>query len=62
MSTLHSSTQSSTVMARSPLMTWRTVDILTATMLGAAFGIAYWGWGQLYNGPTHRPFDPVDKR
>lgn len=51
MSTLHSSTQSSTVMARSPLMTWRTVDILTATMLGAAFGIAYWGWGQLYNGP-----------
>ena len=26
-------------------MGWRTVDLLTVAFLGAAFGIAYWGWG-----------------
>lgn len=40
-----------TILATRPLAAWRTVDILTVTMLGAAFGIAYFGWGQLYNGP-----------
>lgn len=37
--------------ATRPLTGWRTVDILTVTFLGAAFGIVYWGWGVLYNGP-----------
>lgn len=33
------------------LSSWRTVDILTITFLGAALGIAFWGWGIFYNGP-----------
>ena len=39
------------ITATSPLMGWRTVDILTIAFLGAALGIAFWGWGILYNGP-----------
>lgn len=27
---------------------WRTVDLITAAMLGVAFGVAYWGWGAVY--------------
>ena len=33
------------------LTSWRTVDILTVAFLGAALGIAFWGWGVFYNGP-----------
>lgn len=33
------------------LTSWRTVDILTVAFLGAALGIAFWGWGIFYNGP-----------
>ena len=40
------------IRASGALMQWRTVDILTITFLGAAFGIAYWGWGQVYQGPS----------
>ena len=32
-------------------MGWRTVDILTIAFLGAALGVAFWGWGVFYNGP-----------
>ena len=32
-------------------MGWRTVDLLTITFLGAAFGVAYWAWGQVYSAP-----------
>ena len=38
--------------ATRPLMGWRTVDIITVAFLGAAFGIAFWGWGVFYNGPV----------
>ena len=38
--------------ARRPLMGWRTVDILTIAFLGAALGVAFWGWGVFYNGPV----------
>ena len=31
---------------------WRTVDLLTVAFLGAAFGIAYWGWGLAYKAPA----------
>lgn len=41
----------STVTATRPLMGWRTVDILTVALLGAALGVAYYGWGLIYNGP-----------
>ena len=37
--------------ATRPLMGWRTVDILTIAFLGAALGVAFWGWGVFYNGP-----------
>ncbi len=28
---------------------WRTVDLVTAVMIGVAFGVAFIGWGQVYN-------------
>ncbi|MGL5817712.1 MAG: ECF transporter S component [Phycicoccus sp.] len=37
--------------ATRPLTRWRTVDILTIAFLGAALGVAFWGWGLLYSGP-----------
>ena len=40
------------IRASGPLMMWRTVDILTIAFLGAAFGIAYWGWGLAYQAPS----------
>jgi energy-coupling factor transport system substrate-specific component len=40
------------VRASRPLMGWRTVDLLTVAFLGAAFGIAYWGWGIAYEAPA----------
>jgi energy-coupling factor transport system substrate-specific component len=30
------------------LTSWRTVDLVTAAMLGVAFGVAYWGWNAAY--------------
>jgi energy-coupling factor transport system substrate-specific component len=39
------------IRASMPLTSWRTVDLLTIAMLGAAIGIAFWGWGIFYNGP-----------
>jgi energy-coupling factor transport system substrate-specific component len=40
------------IRATAPLMSWRTVDLLTIAFLGAAFGIAYWGWGLAYQAPA----------
>lgn len=40
------------ITATAPLMGWRTVDILTIAFLGAALGVAFWGWGVFYNGPV----------
>jgi energy-coupling factor transport system substrate-specific component len=40
------------IRAAAPLTGWRTVDILTVAFLGASFGVAYWGWGQLYAVPS----------
>jgi len=31
---------------------WRTVDIVVAAVLGVAFGVVFWAWGLLYNGPA----------
>ena len=28
---------------------WRTIDIITAAMIGVVFGVAYWGWSSAYN-------------
>jgi energy-coupling factor transport system permease protein len=40
------------IRASGSLMGWRTVDLLTVAFLGAAFGIAYWGWGLAYAAPA----------
>ena len=44
-----------------PLTRWRTVDLLTVAFLGAAFGIAYWGWGLAYEAPA-APSAPASRR
>ncbi|KKJ99136.1 ECF transporter S component [Micromonospora sp. HK10] len=31
---------------------WRTIDIVVASVLGVAFGIIFWAWGLLWNGPA----------
>lgn len=36
-------------LARGSLTRWRTVDLVTAAMLGVAFGVAYWGWSAAYS-------------
>ena len=46
------STTGRSLTASRPLMGWRTVDILTIAFLGAALGVAFWGWGVFYNGPV----------
>jgi energy-coupling factor transport system substrate-specific component len=48
------------VLARSPLGAWRSVDLITAAMLGVALGVAYWGWDQAYSlvTPAFKGFPP----
>ncbi|MFC7545364.1 ECF transporter S component [Plantactinospora sp. GCM10030261] len=31
---------------------WRTVDIVVAAVLGVGFGVVFWAWGLLWNGPA----------
>ena len=31
---------------------WRTVDIVTASVIAVAFGVIFWAWGLLWNGPA----------
>ncbi|MFX4273237.1 ECF transporter S component [Propionibacteriaceae bacterium Y1685] len=47
--------------ATGPLMRWRTVDLITAVMIGVAFGVAFIGWGQVYNltGPLFAALPPL---
>ena len=37
------------VLARRPLMSYRTIDLVTPAMLGVALGVAFWGWDAVYN-------------
>ncbi|GAA2528551.1 ECF transporter S component [Pilimelia columellifera] len=30
---------------------WRTVDVLVVSVLAVAFGVVFWAWGLLWNGP-----------
>ncbi|MDN5725862.1 MAG: ECF transporter S component [Propionibacteriales bacterium] len=50
-----------TVRAIGPLFRWRTVDLVTAVMIGVAFGVAFIGWGQVYNltGPLFAALPPL---
>jgi energy-coupling factor transport system substrate-specific component len=40
------------IRASGSLWGWRTVDLLTVSFLGAAFGVAYWAWGLAYAAPA----------
>jgi energy-coupling factor transport system substrate-specific component len=40
------------VLASRPLLRYRTVDLVSATMLGVAFGVVFWAWGLIYLGPS----------
>lgn len=31
---------------------WRTIDIVIASILAVAFGVIFWAWGLLWNGPA----------
>lgn len=41
-----------TVLASRPLLDYRTVDLVSAAMLGVAFGVVFWAWGLAYNAPS----------
>lgn len=41
-----------TVLASRPLLAFRTVDLVSAAMLGVAFGVVFWAWGLVYNAPS----------
>lgn len=32
---------------------WRTVDIVVTAVLGAAFGVVFWAWSALWDGPAN---------
>jgi ABC-type thiamin/hydroxymethylpyrimidine transport system permease subunit len=35
-----------------PSSRWRTVDIVVASAIAVAFGVVFWAWGLLWNGPA----------
>jgi energy-coupling factor transport system substrate-specific component len=37
-----------TVLASRPLMAWRTIDLMTAALIGVSMGIVFWGWNVTY--------------
>jgi len=40
------------VLARRPLASYRTIDLVTAALLGVGFGVVFWVWDQLYAAPS----------
>jgi energy-coupling factor transport system substrate-specific component len=53
-------TTPSSASAASPVTSWRTVDIVVASSIAAAFGVIFWAWGQLWNAaqPAFTGFPP----
>jgi len=45
---MSSASTTSTPTSFGDLLRYRTVDIVTVTTLGVAFGVVFWGWGKLY--------------
>lgn len=41
-----------------PTGPWRTIDLMTAALLGVTFGVAYWGWSTAYT-TLYSPFSNV---
>ncbi len=35
-----------------PARRWRTVDIVVSAVIAVAFGVVFWAWGYLWNGPA----------
>ncbi|MGE5830703.1 MAG: ECF transporter S component, partial [Micromonosporaceae bacterium] len=48
---MHTDTASQPAPAR-PGARWRTVDIVVASVLGVAFGVVFWAWTALWEGPA----------
>jgi energy-coupling factor transport system substrate-specific component len=42
----------STVLARRPLLAYRTIDLVDAAMVGVALGVVFWAWSLVYNAPS----------
>jgi energy-coupling factor transport system permease protein len=68
-SSVRSNTVSSTttagrsqVLASRPLLAFRTVDLVSAAMLGVAFGVVFWAWNLIYaatSGPVGSVLAPL---
>lgn len=41
-----------TALASRPLGAYRTIDLVTAAMIGVAFGVVFWAWGLIHNAPA----------
>ncbi|MGH3387115.1 MAG: ECF transporter S component [Nocardioidaceae bacterium] len=41
-------TDGRSALASPPLFAWRTIDLLTAALIGVALGVAFWGWNLSY--------------
>jgi len=54
-------TTTTTARGGRPAVRWRSVDLLTAAVLGVAFGVVFWGWDVLYNvlRPAFAAFAPA---
>ena len=44
-------TYDTTTPTSAPDTHWRTRDIVIAAVIGVAFGVVFWAWGLVYNGP-----------
>jgi energy-coupling factor transport system substrate-specific component len=54
-------TPSASETTAAPVTSWRTVDIVVASSIAAAFGVIFWAWGQLWNTaqPAFTGFPPA---
>src|SRR3954469_39395 len=44
--------------ARYAVTPWRTIDLVTAAVIGVTFGVAYWGWSTAYDA-LYTPFSSI---
>ena len=44
-------TLGSPALTAAPDTRWRTRDIVIAAVIGVAFGVVFWAWGVIWNGP-----------
>lgn len=52
----------SSVLAKRPLLAFRTIDLVSAAMLGVAFGVVFWAWNLVYaatSGPVGAALAPL---